>query len=99
MNPNQTCNREQLLCKINEVSFTVNDILLFLDTHPDDENALAFYEKYASERRKLMKEYSELYGPLTVDDALKSSLECWKWAQQPWPWEVNDMSPKKGAWK
>ena len=46
-----------------------------------------------------MKEYSELYGPLTVDDALKSSLECWKWAQQPWPWEVNDMSPKKGAWK
>lgn len=87
MPQNQTCSREQLLCKINEVSFAVNDILLYLDTHPTDKQALAFYEKHTAKRRELMKEFSEKYGPLTVDDASKSSLDSWKWAQQPWPWE------------
>ena len=35
-------NRNQLLQWINEVSFAVTDISLYLDTHPDDKEALAF---------------------------------------------------------
>ena len=31
---NQCTPRENLLNRINEVSFAVNDILLYLDTHP-----------------------------------------------------------------
>ena len=44
MMKNQTSKRRCLLQQINEVSFAVNDILLYLDTHPDDEKALAFFE-------------------------------------------------------
>ena len=40
--------------RINEVSFAVNDILLYLDTHPCCQEALAFYQECAAERRKLM---------------------------------------------
>ncbi len=39
--------REQMLQKINEISFTVNDLTLYLDTHPTDANALtAFSYQY-----------------------------------------------------
>ena len=31
--------RETMLKQINEISFTVNDLTLFLDTHPLDDNA------------------------------------------------------------
>lgn len=42
--------RRCLLQQINEVSFAVNDILLYLDTHPDDEKALAFFEDVSDRR-------------------------------------------------
>lgn len=84
---NQRDQREKMLRKITEVSFAVDDIHLYLDTHPCCEEAWAYYQEHASERRKLMKEYAELYGPLTVDDALESDENTWKWMKQPFPWE------------
>lgn len=36
----QNRSRCQLLGEINEVSFAVNDLHLYLDTHPCDEKAL-----------------------------------------------------------
>ena len=43
----KTCkySREQLMNTINEVSFAVDDIKLYLDTHPDDEKALDFFKE------------------------------------------------------
>lgn len=84
---NQCTPKEKLLHRINEVSFAVNDILLYLDTHPCCQEALSFYKECASERRKLMKEYAQCYGPLTVDDALETDGSTWKWMEQPFPWE------------
>ena len=69
MYQNSSGSKAQLLQKINEVSFAVNDILIYLDTHPCCEKGMALYREYAAERKKLMKEYAQCYGPLTVDDA------------------------------
>lgn len=80
--------QSQLLQKINEVSFAVDDILLYLDTHPCDEKALAFYQENAEARRRLMSEYAKSYGPLTIDDAAESCGDTWKWMEQPFPWET-----------
>lgn len=87
MYSNNINSRNQLLKNINEVSFAVDDILLFLDTHPCDEKALAFYEKMALKRNELMTEYAKCFGPLTIDDAAESCGDTWKWMQQPFPWE------------
>lgn len=76
-----------LLQNINEVSFAVDDILLYLDTHPHDEKALSFFQDASARRTKLMNEYAAKYGPLTIDDAAKSSENAWKWMEQPFPWE------------
>ena len=69
---NQCTAKEKLMNRINEVSFAVNDVLLYLDTHPCCEEAISFYQECEQERQKLLKEYAQCYGPLTVDAALES---------------------------
>ena len=45
-------NKKQVLLKqINESSFAIDDILLFLDTHPNDCNAMQYYREMAAVRR------------------------------------------------
>ena len=90
MQQNCDCNKpdkEQMMCQINQVSFAINDILLFLDTHPYDSEALEFYRRYARMRHDLLKEYAKYFGPLTVDTAYESDESKWQWVLQPWPWE------------
>ena len=36
------CSQKQLLNRIDQVSFAVNDMTLYLDTHPCDEKALTY---------------------------------------------------------
>ena len=88
MNPNQNQQREMLLKKINEVSFAEDDILLFLDTHPDCQEALDFYRQNVAIRKEALSEYARLYGPLTIDTADDSCSRSWEWIQQPFPWEM-----------
>ncbi len=83
----QNFSQSQLMQYINEVSFAVDDILLYLDTHPDDSNALSFFHENMTKRAMAMKYYSAQYGPLTVDTAHDNADCSWKWVEQPWPWE------------
>lgn len=82
-----TGSRSQLLNYINEVSFAAYDALLFLDTHSDDADALAYFRKHSRMRNAALKEYERLYGPLTLDTARDSIHDSFVWSQQPWPWE------------
>ena len=78
--------RDKML-EVQKVSFMMDDLRLYLDTHPCCEKALAYYREQAEKRKRLMKEYAECYGPLTIDDALASDGNTWKWMEQPFPWE------------
>ena len=44
---NQARNRQELLSWINKVSFMAYDMALYLDTHPDDQQALEFFQNSA----------------------------------------------------
>ena len=46
-NCSNNSSREQLLDQINRSSFAAYDMLLYLDTHPDDAEAQAYYHKNA----------------------------------------------------
>ncbi|MGN0335361.1 MAG: spore coat protein CotJB [Lachnospiraceae bacterium] len=81
--------RKDLMNKINLVSFAVNDATLFLDTHPNDADALAYFQKYRQMRVDALKEYEKHYAPLLLDVACDSSLP-WSWVKEPWPWEGGD---------
>ena len=51
--------RNVLLKEINEVSFFLDDLRLYLDTHPLDINALNLYQEKHEKRLELLKQYSQ----------------------------------------
>ncbi|MBR1679906.1 MAG: spore coat protein CotJB [Bacilli bacterium] len=76
--------REQLLFKVMAYCFAINDLNLYLDVHPEDEEALNLFKKYAKESMKLESEYSDKYGPLTLKEIQGTQF---KWIENPWPWD------------
>lgn len=80
--------KRELYDWINSISFAVYETLLFLDTHPDDMEALAFFEECSKMRNEAMDEFAKLYGPLLIDDVTISDADYWNWINQPWPWEL-----------
>ena len=44
--------QEKLLQWLNMVSFAVNDIVLYLDTHPADQEAIAYFKHFREIRTK-----------------------------------------------
>lgn len=77
--------RSQLMHFLNVVSFQVVDTQLFLNTHPDDMDAIEHFNYYRELRQKALKVYEEKYGPLTIDTA--NPDKYWAWIKEPWPWE------------
>ena len=80
--------REKYLRRLSEVSFAINEVTLFLDTHPTDKMALDYYHRYKQLRQKVLDEYTEKFGPMTADD-VRSTSE-WTWVTTAWPWEMEE---------
>lgn len=80
--------RMESLRKIDEISLALQDTVLFLDTHPEDKEALAFFDECSKMRNEALEAYAKEFGPLIVDDVTMSSADYWDWINQPWPWEV-----------
>ena len=60
MNSGKPCRRD-LLEQINRASFAVDDVKLFLDTHPCDSAALEYFHEYNKIRNQAMREYAKYY--------------------------------------
>lgn len=72
---------ESLLLDIQKISFSLVDITLYLDTHPDDQEALTLRNNYRMKRKELLQEFASNYYPLTPDcEGL--------WSDGPMPWEA-----------
>lgn len=74
-----------LLKRLQVCDFALNDVALFLDTHPDDKDALSFYQKHIELRQKALDDYTSKYGPVTKSDYNGSAH--WTWVDGPWPWQ------------
>lgn len=59
--------QSQLLDYIHVVSFAVNDITLFLDSHPEHPEALAYFQEHSKLRNAALREYARRFGPLTIN--------------------------------
>ena len=81
--------RASLLKEIDEVSFAVNELTLYLDTHPDCRDAITCFNELAPKREQLMKQFAENFEPLTVDCIAKSGglKDHFVWLDGPAPWE------------
>lgn len=80
--------RHELLRKIQELEFIGVELTLYLNTHPDDTNALREYNRVAMELGPLRRQYEQLYGPLTPFAMEPITGNTWRWIEEPWPWEM-----------
>ena len=78
--------KKELMDKINQYSFALNEATLFLDTHPYDAEALSYFEKYRDLRVEAVKEYAKYYAPLAIDYAVCDKTP-FRGVNEPWPWE------------
>lgn len=77
-------NREQKMLKVMEYAFAIVDLNLYLDMHPEDQEAYRLYQTFIDEGRKAEQEYIQTYGPIVVTNASSSEYE---WLKNPWPWD------------
>lgn len=70
-----------LLMRVYETGFALDDVTLYLDTHPTDSDALNYY-KYAKKLNEdAVKAYEEVYGPLMIN---RVTADSWDWVENPW---------------
>lgn len=79
--------REALLFKLQAYEFALLEVGLFLNNHPHDQNALAYFNHYREIKHQVESEYTRMYGPITMDHK-ENDLCTWKWIDNPWPWEI-----------
>lgn len=82
--------REQLLCKINQISFYLDDLNLYLDTHENDMQALQMYHEKAKECAQLKQQFAQQFYPLTkqcIPSCADFNETSFCWQKGPMPWE------------
>ncbi|MDA7026027.1 spore coat protein CotJB [Bacillus sp. CLL-7-23] len=75
------------LLEIQAVDFVLVELMLYLDTHPDDMDGIQQYNQYARYSKKLKKKFELNYGPLLQGNPDETE-SYWSWKRSPWPWQV-----------
>lgn len=77
--------KQQALQEIRRHQFAMIDAGMYLDGHPDDENALQYYRTMCRHKQQADEMYRKHFGPLNLRDAGQGAR--WDWIDEPWPWE------------
>ena len=77
--------QERQLKNIMEYDFTMNELVLFLNTNPFNKKALGLHKTVSDKLKELTKKYETEFGALTSKN--NQSPEKWTWALDPWPWD------------
>jgi len=77
------------LREISEVGFAINDLTLYLDTHPQCREGLALYKELLAKRLELLADYAAQYQPLTQLSIITGTPQTseYGWTEGPLPWE------------
>lgn len=82
---NKPDNLSTPLCELMVLDFVVQELKLYLDTHADDHEALKTLQQCIRMSKEGRKRYTELYGPITIQDM--ESAATYDWIDMPWPWQ------------
>jgi spore coat protein JB len=78
--------REDLLAKLSATDFYLIELNLYLNTHPNDHEAIEVYNNMVKEAKALREAYQESYGMLLANHS--TSKTPWQWIENPWPWQA-----------
>lgn len=77
--------REKCLKSLSATQFMAFELHLYLDTHPNDANAMLRQKKYAAQYREQLADFEARFGPLTPDRGSGAA-----WLKNPWPWDIEE---------
>lgn len=81
--------RKHLMREIQELSFALVEINLFLDNYPTNTQALADYRRIRRNLESARQVYENAYGPLlNFGYGENHNTNVWQWVEEPWPWEI-----------
>ena len=81
--------REKLLGRVRMYDFALVDAIEYLDGHPENTAALAYYSEMRTAFDKAAAEYEDAFGPLTARE-VDTRVGRWRWIDDPRPWEGED---------
>lgn len=73
------------LNQLRALDFAIQELGLYLDTHPYDAEAFALFREYVAMAKTAKAAYVEQHGPLVQADAAKDG--SYTWGNGPWPWQ------------
>lgn len=72
------------LVELQTMAFVLQELVLYLDTHREDKEALAVYHTFQKMYQNGRIQYEKKYGPLTNTAVCEGEFQ---WLNDPWPWE------------
>ena len=69
---------DELMLNVMMYGFYLQELNLYLDTHPLDKDVIRLFENERENYLNLVKTYEEKYGPICLDTA-KIRTEYWEW--------------------
>ncbi len=79
-----------MLKKISAVDFSIHEINLYLDSHPENIKATELLKAYRKERSNLINDYEQKYGDYVTRVGDVKAEVPWSWIEGPWPWEGDE---------
>lgn len=80
------CDKKSIMANIYQIGFVLVETMLYLDTHPDDAEALAYFGEMREKYKMATEKYVEMFGPLQFTDVKNENY--WTWVATPMPWEM-----------
>ncbi len=82
-------NREEMMSCLSAISFALNDLTLYLDTHPDCPKGTALFYQLLEQRLLLLSEFAGKFYPLTQTSMITGNYnhDQYGWSEGPMPWE------------
>ena len=74
--------------ELQALGFAINELILYLDTHSDDQEAAQLLQSYSELYRKGLEIVRQQSGPMRGIDAVMDGK--FRWLDGGWPWEYRD---------
>ena len=74
------------LLELQQLSFSLVDLNLYLDTNPDNQQAVSDYNQLFEQSWAAKSSYELQYGPMNNFGHCPATYP-WGWINDPWPWE------------
>lgn len=78
------------LAELMALDFAVDELGLYLTTHPYDQEVLNLYWSYVKLADEGREKYQKMYGPLTSTYITENGQ--FTWLNDPWPWDEGGKS-------